>query len=81
MWSKLVSGNIRKLIGERIKAKREAANLSQEKLGEQTNYSDSAIGAFERGERSPNLIAAFSMAKALDCSVEDFNPEQEPFDY
>lgn len=77
----IVSNNIKKLIGKQIRAKRKALGLSQQDLAEETNYSDSAIGAFERGERSPSLYAAFSMADALNCSVEDFRAEPEPFDY
>jgi DNA-binding XRE family transcriptional regulator len=70
-----------KLIGQKIKEQRKAAKLSQEQLGKIVNYSDESISAFERGERSPNLYAAFSMADALSCSVEDFRPEPIPFDY
>lgn len=80
-----MGSNLQKLIGDRIRAKRKAAQLSQSQLAEQSNYSNSAISAFETGERSPSLIAAFSLADNLDCSVEDFRPiavtEQEPFDY
>lgn len=76
-----MASSLQKLIGEKIRQQRKAANLSQEKLGEMVNYSDETISAFERGERSPSLYAAFSMADALDCSVEDFRPEQKPFDY
>lgn len=76
-----MSNNIRKLIGRRIKAKREALGLSQEDLAKETNYSNSTISDFECGKRSPNLYAAFSMADALGCSTEDFRPEPEPFDY
>lgn len=77
-----MSGSLQKLIGERIRAQRKAANLSQEQLGKLVNYSDEAISAYERGERSPSLYAAFSMADALACSVEDFRPEDSsPFDY
>lgn len=74
-----MAGSLQRLIGQRIKAHRKAANLSQTKLGELVNYSDESISAFERGERSPTLYAAFSMADALDCTVEDFRPQ--PFEY
>jgi transcriptional regulator with XRE-family HTH domain len=77
-----MSGSLQKLIGKKIKACRKAAKLSQEQLGGMVNYSDETISAFERGERSPTLYAAFSMADALACSVEDFRPEESnPFDY
>lgn len=66
--------NLQKLIGDRIKAHRKAAGVSQEQLAKQINYSDSAISAFENGNRSPSLIAAFSLADNLNCSVEDFRP-------
>lgn len=81
--------SIKKLIGKNIRAKRKAKNISQEKLGELLNYSDESISAFERGDREPGLYTAFKMARALDCEVEDFRPnetyepesEQLPFDY
>lgn len=76
-----MEGSLQKLIGKKIKEQRKAANLSQQQLGELVNYSDESISAFERGQRSPSLYAAFSMADALACSVEDFRPNPEPFDY
>ncbi|MDJ0594430.1 MAG: helix-turn-helix transcriptional regulator [Pleurocapsa sp. MO_226.B13] len=76
-----MSESLQKLIGQKIRQQRKAANLSQEKLGELVHYSDETISAFERGDREPGLFAAFNMAEALGCSVEDFRPEPEPFDY
>ena len=67
-----------KLIGDRIRTIRKAAGVSQEQLGRRINYSDSAISAFENGDRAPSLLAAFSLADNLNCSVEDFRPDPEP---
>lgn len=74
-------GALQKLIGNRIKSQRKAAGISQQKLAELTNYHPDMISKFERGVRRVDLEAAFSISESLDCSVEDFRPEQEPFDY
>lgn len=77
--------SLQKLIGKQIKAKRISAGLTQKELGEQANFSHQTISKYENGERSLDIIAAFSLADNLDCSVEDFRPKQtshhEPFDY
>ncbi len=76
---------LQKLVGKKVKAARKQRELSQEQLGDRTGYSDSAISAFERGDRNISLIAAFSLADELGVSVEEFRPssgnDSNPFDY
>lgn len=76
-----MASSLHKLIGQRIRAKRKQANFSQQELGTLVDYSDSAISAYETGDRSIPLEVAFNIAEALDCSVDDFNPNIQPFDY
>lgn len=77
-----MSDQLRRLLGRKIKYRREESGLTQRQLGKAINYSYSQISKFERGDRDLNLIVAFDMAEAMDCSVEDFLPEEgNPFDY
>ena len=77
-----MSDQLRRLLGKKIKQRREESGLTQKELGKAINYSFSQISKFERGDRDLDLIAAFGMAEAMDCSVEDFLPdERNPFDY
>lgn len=50
--------NIKKLLGKRIKAIREAHNLTQEKLAEELNMSSMSLSKVERGLNfiSPSLL-------------------------
>lgn len=61
-------------LGITIKEKRRQKNLSQSELGKAIHYSRSAIAGFEQGNRELKAIALFSLAEALDCSVEELNP-------
>lgn len=70
--------SLQKLIGGQIRVQRKSAGLTQKELGEQANFSHQAISDYENGKRSLDIIAAFSLADNLDCSVEDFRPEPEP---
>lgn len=76
-----MGGSLQKLIGDRIRVRRKSAGLTQKELGEQVNFSHQTISDYENGRRSLDIIAAFSLADNLDCSVEDFRPDEQPFDY
>lgn len=55
------------VLGQMIRNKREAAGLSQEKLGNACGLSDSEIWKIENGERKkPNWENLCKIAKALD---------------
>jgi len=87
--------DINEHIGKIIKQKRQAQNLSQAKLGDLVNYSQTEISKFERGKRELTASALFSISRSLNCSVKDFEPEDiyfaselpstssdlDPFDY
>ncbi len=60
-------------IGEIIKAKRQAHNLSLKKLGKACHISDTEISKIETGERkTPNWINLCKIASALDSNPLEF---------
>ena len=65
------AANSRKLLGETIRAYRESAGMSQEKLAEIADLSRNFIGAVERGEDTLSVEALIRIAKALKVRVRD----------
>ena len=60
-------------IGEIIKAKRQAHNLSLKKLGKTCHISNTKISKIETGERkTPNWINLYKIASALDSNPLKF---------
>lgn len=59
-------------IGERIKAARMLAGLSQEELGEQMGVTKMAISKYENGGVTPNSTTLIALSKALDIRIEYF---------
>lgn len=55
------------LIGDEIKRKRVAIELSQEELASLSNLHRTYIGSIERGERNISLKNIVSIAIALKC--------------
>jgi len=58
-------------IGENIKKFREAKNLTQEQLAEQTGVDQSYIAKVEHDVRSPTIMFCKAIAKALECALSD----------
>jgi transcriptional regulator with XRE-family HTH domain len=58
--------------GERLKAHREAAGLSQPQLAERSGVPVGTIRDYEQGRREPLLGAAAKLARALKKQLEDF---------
>lgn len=56
-------------IGERIKAAREAAGMTQEQLGRELGVTGVAVMRYEKGQRMPNLGQIQAIAAALDADV------------
>lgn len=63
--------------GRIIRRRREAAELSQEELGEKTNLSRNYIGMVERGETNLTLLVLESLAKALGTTMVSLVGELE----
>jgi len=61
---------IAKIIGERIRAYRTKAGLSQENLAEKAGLHSTYIGQLERGEKNATLESIEKVARALDVSFE-----------
>lgn len=61
----------KKDIGRRIKEKRQAKELSREKLAEYTDLSVPYIGMIERGEKLPKLETFIAIANILDASADE----------
>lgn len=57
-------------IGERVRLRRRALKLTQERLAEQVDLSTSFIGHIERGEKKASLETVAKLASALDTSLD-----------
>lgn len=55
----------KKVFGERVRALRQAANLSQEELAEACGLHRTYVGAAERGERNISLLNIIVLSRAL----------------
>jgi transcriptional regulator with XRE-family HTH domain len=68
-----LGGNIRAL-ARRMRLEK---GLSQERLGELSGLHRNYIGAVERAERTPSIVAADRLAKALGTSLTEMFGELE----
>ena len=57
-------------LGKRIRAERRKQDLTQEKLAEMANISDSFMGHIERGGRTLSIETLAKLADALNLSIE-----------
>lgn len=55
--------------GDNVRAKREAQDLSQEKLAELANLDRTYISGVERGRRNLSILSAVRIAKGLGAPV------------
>ncbi len=59
-----------KAIGQRIKAAREAAHITQEELGSAAGCTAKHIGAIERGIKTPSLDTFLIIANTIGASAD-----------
>ena len=59
-----------KLIGERIRAAREAAELTQEQLGKAVGCTTRHIGVIERGLKTPKLSTFVHIANTIGAPAD-----------
>jgi transcriptional regulator with XRE-family HTH domain len=60
-----------KKFGANVRAKREAKELSQEKLAELADLDRTYISSVERGARNISMLGVVRIAKALKSSASD----------
>lgn len=58
-------------VGENIKKRREALNVSQRDLAEQVGIAQPFLCQVERGTKNPSLQVAAEIAKVLGCDLQD----------
>jgi len=62
-----------------VRSRRLARNWSQQDLADRSGLSRAGISAIESGRLAPSVHAALTLARALDCTVEDlFTPAVNP---
>jgi transcriptional regulator with XRE-family HTH domain len=64
--------SIQEEFGITIKRLRRSAGLSQEALGQVSNFDRTYISGIERGARNPSLVTIIRLAQALNCPPSDF---------
>lgn len=57
-------------IGERVRIRRKALKITQEKLAEKIDVSTSFIGHIERGTRKMSVETLYAICKALGVSAD-----------
>jgi len=62
--------NITKVVGERLRAYRNRAGLSQEDLAEKAGIHPTYIGQLERGEKNATMETVEKVARALNLPFE-----------
>lgn len=74
-------GDIKKLIGDRIRQLRKERGLSQEKLGYESELHYTHIGSIERGEKNWSIDTLIKVTRGLNVEVADlFNFPMPPAD-
>ena len=59
------------LIGARIKAARKKKNITQRKLSNDTEISDTVISLYENAKQVPSLTSLAKIANALDVTIDE----------
>ena len=62
------------LFGKKLRAKRKALGISQEKLALLTEIDRSYVGRIERGEVNITLEKLYQFSEVLQCDVRDLLP-------
>jgi len=62
------------LFGKKLRAKRKALGISQEKLALLTNIDRSYVGRIERGEVNITIEKLYQFAEVLNCDARELLP-------
>ena len=58
-------------VGENIKKRREASNMSQRDLAEQVGIAQPFLCQVERGSKNPSFQVAVEIANVLGCDLKE----------
>lgn len=58
------------MLGDRIKQRRVALNLTQEELGNKIDASKFTVSKYERGVNEPDIVTLGKISDILECSVD-----------
>lgn len=64
-------------LGRAVRVRRLALGLTQEALGERTEFHPNYVGMVERGERNPSYTNLLRFARGLSCPAGDLVTEAE----
>lgn len=64
-------------LGQRVRALRKEAKLTQEKLAEHAGLSANYVGEVERGERNLSALALFATARGLGVGISSLFESEE----
>jgi len=64
--------DIKRLVGQRVRALRKEKGLTQEELGWRAELHYTYIGAVERGEKNCSIESLDKIVKALNVTIHDF---------
>lgn len=68
-----------KIIGQKIKERRQCLGITQETVANQLDVNPSHISNIECGRANPSLTALVKIANILECSVDCFISEEYTF--
>lgn len=68
------------ILKNRLKEKRAALNVNQQEMGKLCGVSRQTISLIERGDYSPSITLALTIAKVCDVNVEEIFYLQEEED-
>jgi transcriptional regulator with XRE-family HTH domain len=73
----LEKNDLYRTIGERIRVKRNANSLKQEKLAFMVNLTRSSIAQIEAGKQAPSIFLLYQLCNALKITIFDILPKDD----
>jgi len=67
-----------RVVGERVRAARQAAGLSQSRLERDAGVRPTTVSQLERGEGDPTVYDLYRLASALDVELRALLPDETP---
>lgn len=66
-----------KIVGNNVKAKRQANKVNQTELAARLNLSRTSLVNIEQGRQHPSLVLLFQISKALGCDMHEIIPSSD----